>query len=70
MASSPYNKREDKNAKKAFAGTEKGVKPVSKDTNKTRRKETKARIVGETEKKAMPSSNLKGDMKKKIKTTK
>jgi hypothetical protein len=70
MAASPYNKREDKNAKKAFSDTEKGIKPVAKDTNKTRRKETKSRIVGETEKKSMPSSNLKGDMKKKINTTK
>lgn len=34
----PYNKRQVKNAKKAFAKTEKSVKPVAKDTNKTRRK--------------------------------
>jgi hypothetical protein len=33
----PYNRRETKNAKKAFARTIKGVKPVAKDTNKTRR---------------------------------
>ncbi len=34
----PMNKREVKNEKKAFARTEKSVKPVAKDTNKTRRK--------------------------------
>lgn len=34
----PFNKREEKDAKKAFAETEKTVKPVAKDTNKTRRK--------------------------------
>ena len=39
--SNPYNKREDKVSKKAFAATEKGVKPVAKDTNKTRRKMVK-----------------------------
>lgn len=33
----PYNKRQVKNAKKAFSKTEKTVKPVAKDTNKTRR---------------------------------
>lgn len=33
----PANKREVKNEKKAFAKTEKSVKPVAKDTNKTRR---------------------------------
>ncbi len=37
----PYNKREVKNAKKAFARTEKSVKAVAKDTNKTRRKMVK-----------------------------
>ena len=37
----PYNKREVKNEKKAFRNTEKTVKPVAKDTNKTRRKEKK-----------------------------
>ncbi len=34
----PYNKREEKNAKKSFSKTEKAVKSVAKDTNKTRRK--------------------------------
>lgn len=42
----PYSKREVKADKKAMASTEKSVKPVAKDTNKTRRKETKERIAG------------------------
>jgi len=37
----PYNVREDKDANKAFARTKSGVKPVAKDTNKTRRKMVK-----------------------------
>lgn len=37
----PANKREDKNDKKAFARTSSSVKPVAKDTNKTRRKMVK-----------------------------
>lgn len=37
----PYNKREVKNDKKAMASTKKSVKPVAKDTNKTRRKMSK-----------------------------
>lgn len=36
----PANKREVKNEKKAFGNTEKTVKPVAKDTNATRRKNT------------------------------
>ena len=36
----PFNKRETKDDKKAFARTEKSVKPVAKDTNATRRKDT------------------------------
>jgi hypothetical protein len=39
--SNPFNKRSDMNEKKAFARTEKSVKPVAKDTNKTRRKMVK-----------------------------
>ena len=34
----PFNRREVKNEKKAFGRTVKSVKPVAKDTNKTRRK--------------------------------
>jgi len=41
MKSNPFNKREDKNAKKAFAKTKSDVKPVAKDTNKTKRKMVK-----------------------------
>ena len=48
----PYSKREVKAGKKAMASTNKSVKPVAKDTNKTRRKETKVRIAG-------PLSNVK-----------
>ena len=61
---SPYNRRGEKITDKAFKSVEKSVKPVAKDTNKTRRKTTKARIVGETVKKEKPISNLKKDMKK------
>lgn len=42
----PYNKRSDEVAKKAFKATEKSVKPVAKDTNKTRRKIVKPTAVG------------------------
>jgi DNA-nicking Smr family endonuclease len=38
--SNPYNKRGDVDDKKAFKNTEKSVKPVAKDTNATRRKDT------------------------------
>lgn len=37
----PFDKKEAKNDKKSFARTEKTVKPVAKDTNKTRRKMSK-----------------------------
>lgn len=33
----PYDKRKVKNSKKSMSMTEKSVKPVAKDTNKTRR---------------------------------
>jgi hypothetical protein len=42
----PYNKRNVANSKKAFASTEKSVKPVAKDTNKTRRKMVKPTAMG------------------------
>jgi hypothetical protein len=64
MRAAPYDNREEKTTKKAIAGTEKGVKPVAKDTNKTRRKETRKRKVGETVASVKPKSNLKKDMKK------
>lgn len=41
METMPYNKRPMKNKMKAMAKTEKTVKPVAKDTNKTRRKMVK-----------------------------
>lgn len=37
----PYDQLEVKNEKKAFSKTKKTVKPVAKDTNKTRRKMVK-----------------------------
>jgi hypothetical protein len=43
----PFDKRENKDTKKAFARTAKSEKPVAKDTNKTRRarkKPTKGKI--------------------------
>lgn len=40
MKINPYDKREKKDDKKAFTATKNTVKPVAKDTNKTRRKNT------------------------------
>lgn len=65
---SPYDRREEASRNKAFKSIERGVKPVAKDTNKTRRKTTRERIVGETVKKELPSTNMKKDMKRPIKT--
>lgn len=42
----PYNKREVKNDRKAFSRTDKSVKPVAKDTNKTRRRMIKPTARG------------------------
>lgn len=50
----PYNEREEKDNKKAFASTEKGVKPVVKDTNKTRRKDTLLPLKNAVKKKKKP----------------
>lgn len=63
----PYDRREEKVTNKAFKSVEKSVKPVAKDTNKTRRKETKARIVGDTVPAVKPKSNLKKDIHKSMK---
>ena len=52
----PYDRREEKGTAKAFKSVEKSVKPVAKDTNKTRRKTTKARMVGETVKTEKPKT--------------
>ena len=38
MKEKPFDKREDKDTKKAFKRTNKSVKPVAKDKNSTRRK--------------------------------
>jgi len=43
---SPYNRHEDKAMDKAFKSVEKSVKPVAKDTNKTRRKMVKPTAEG------------------------
>ncbi len=64
MKTNPYDKREVADKKKAFASTKRTIAPVAKDTNKTRRKETRARLVGETVKTEKPKSNLKKDMKR------
>lgn len=61
---SPYNRREEKVADKAFKSVKKSVDPVAKDTNKTRRKTTKSRIIGETVSAEKPKSSLKKVMKK------
>lgn len=41
----PYNKREAKIEKEGFKATEKSVKSVAKDTNKTRRKNVKPGVL-------------------------
>jgi len=66
----PYDRHEDKVTKKAFKSVEKSVKPVAKDTNKTRRKETAKRIEGPTVPAVKPTSNIRKVMKKPIKTGK
>lgn len=66
----PYDRHEDKVTKKAFKSVEKSVKPVAKDTNKTRRKETLARKEGPKVPAVKPTSNIRKEMKKPIKTGK
>jgi predicted nucleic acid-binding Zn-ribbon protein len=61
---SPYLRREEKDTDKAFKSVGKSVKPVAKDTNKTRRKETKARKVGDTVKSEKPVVSLKKALSK------
>jgi DNA-nicking Smr family endonuclease len=56
-------RHEEKDTKKAFKSVEKSVKPVARDTNKTRRNTTKARIVGDTVKTEKPAANLRRAMK-------
>ena len=64
----PYDRRGERVTAKAFKSVERGVKPVAKDTNKTRRKTTRARTVGETVKAEKPTSNIKKVMRKPINT--
>ncbi len=56
---SPYMRREEKDTDKAFKSVERGVKAVAKDTNKTRRPETRERKIGATVAAVKPVSNLK-----------
>lgn len=56
---SPYMRGAEKKTIKAFKGVEKSVKPVARDTNKTRRTSTKARKVGVTVKIEHPVSSQK-----------
>ena len=42
----PYNREQYAKANRAMASTEKSVKPVAKDTNKTRRKPVKPTEYG------------------------
>ena len=63
---SPYNRRGEAVTKKAFKSVERGVKPVARDTNKTRRKTTRARTVGETVKTEMPTASMRKVLKKPI----
>jgi|HubBroStandDraft_4_1064222.scaffolds.fasta_scaffold6093985_1 hypothetical protein len=50
----PFNKRASKNKNKAYRDTEKSVKPVAKDTNKTRRKQTILPLKNAMKKKTRP----------------
>jgi hypothetical protein len=52
--STPFNKKEVKNDSKAFKNTEKSIKPVAKDTNKTRRKDTLLPLKNAVKKKTKP----------------
>ena len=58
----PYNRRAEKDDKKAFKSVNKSVKPVAKDTNKTRRKIVKPTAVGKKiPKECAPKIKMKGD---------
>lgn len=65
---SPYNRRTQKIDDKAFKSVEKSVRPVAKDTNKTRRKNTRERKIEPTVPNVKPRSDLKKVMKKLIST--
>jgi hypothetical protein len=55
----PFDKRENKDKKKSFSNTEKEVKPVAKDTNKTRRKNTLLPLPNAIKKKTAKSQGRK-----------
>lgn len=55
----PFDKREKKDNKKSFADTEKEVKAVAKDTNKTRRKDTLLPLKNAMKKKTAASQGRK-----------
>lgn len=66
MEKSPYNRHAEKDTKKAFKATAKSIKPVAKDTNKTRRHEAKPTAVGvKIPKKGCPTGKQMKDMKSK-----
>ena len=52
----PYNRREEAVTKKAMKSVAKSVKPVAKDTNKTRRTVKKSDITGPTVKAVKPKA--------------
>ena len=64
MDKNPYDRHSEAVTKKAFKSVERGVKPVVRDTNKTRRQTTKKRTVGITVKTERPAANLKAAVKK------
>lgn len=55
----PYRRREEKVTSRAFDSVKQSVEPVARDTNKTRRKNTRERLVGETVPTERPVANLK-----------
>lgn len=62
MDKDPYDRRAEKDTKKAFKSVNKSVKPVAKDTNKTRRKVVKPTEQGKKiPKERVPKIKMKGD---------
>ncbi len=55
----PFDKREKADTKKSFSKTEKSVKPVAKDTNMTRRKNTLEPLPNANKKKTAKSQGKK-----------
>ena len=59
---SPYERRAEKDTKKAFKSVNKSVKKVAEDTNKTRRPIVKPTKAGKPiAKKSVPKIKMKGD---------